>query len=354
VGAKTAIEWTDATWNAVRGCTRVSRGCGGPGREGGCYAETIAARFSGPGQPYEGLARRVGGEARWTGKVALVETHLADPLRWRRPRRIFVNSMSDLFHEAVPDSWIDRIFAVMALAPQHTFQVLTKRPERMRAYLAQPFGDYCDEFIERISDAAVALAGDPCAAHVEDATWPLPNVWFGVSVEDQAAANARIPALLGTAAAVRFLSCEPLLGPVDLMSVIAADGPLGRFVPFNALSATNWVTGQPTPSLDWVIAGGESGPRARPMHPAWARGLRDQCSAAGVPFFFKQWGEWRPSMSPKGDGPSHWVLPDGEYRAIENAESWPTGALPMRRSGKAAAGRDLDGRTWDQLPGIAA
>jgi len=257
---KSAIEWTDATWNPVRGCTRVSPGCGGPGKAGGCYAERIAARFSGPGQPFEGFAERKGGEARWTGKVALIEDMLAVPLRWSKPRRIFVNSMSDLFHEHLPDGAIDQVFAMMALCPQHTFQVLTKRPERMRDYLSDQ---------------------DPM---------PLPNVWLGVSAEDQARADERIPLLLETPAAVRFVSCEPLLGPIDLINLDHTgaqrkDQAHGISALWRAAAEIGLRT-----MLDWVICGGESGPVARPMHPDWARSLRDQCQAAGVPFFFKQWG----------------------------------------------------------------
>jgi protein gp37 len=136
MGDKSEIEWTEATWNPIRGCSRKSPGCGGPGDHGGCYAEGIAARFSGPGQPYEGIAEMRGGKPRWTGKLAFIEPSLTLPLRWKKPRQIFVNSMSDLFHENVPYEWIDKIFAVMALCPQHTFQVLTKRSARMRGYLS--------------------------------------------------------------------------------------------------------------------------------------------------------------------------------------------------------------------------
>jgi len=260
---RAGIEWTDATWNPLRGCSRVSEGCRN------CYAERIAARFSGPGQPYEGLAERTAKGPRWTGKVALIESALYHPLRWRKPRRIFVNSMSDLFHQDVPDEWIDRVFAVMALAPQHTFQVLTKRPERMGAWFATGLDT-------REEDVATAMRRiDINSGFFTD--WPLPNVWLGTSVEDQPTADARIPHLLAAPAAVRFVSAEPLLGPVDLTVYMFGA---------HQTEETDWIARR----LDWLIVGGESGPGARPMHPDWARSLRDQCAAASVPFFFKQWG----------------------------------------------------------------
>ena len=228
----TSIEWTDASWNPIRGCSRVSEGC----RH--CYAERMAFRFSGEGQPYEGLLRidaAVDRQPQWNGRTELVPSHLLDPLRWRRPRRIFVNSMSDLFHESVPRDWLDRIFAVMACARQHTFQVLTKRPEAMRRY----------------------------SREVSSRRWPLPNVMLGVSVENQEAVESRVPVLLDTPAALRFLSIEPLLGPVYLERLR---------------------------ELDWVIVGGESGPAARRCDLAWIEHILSQCADAGVPCFVKQLG----------------------------------------------------------------
>jgi len=324
VAENSPIEWTDDTWNPLRGCTRVSPGCGGPGNQGGCYAEKIAARFSDPGQAYHGLAVRTSKGGRWTGKVALAEHLLTRPLKWRRPRRIFVNSMSDLFHESVPDEWIDRVFAVMALAPQHEFQVLTKRAARMRRYFERydaAHDDNCADFVAnaaRKAGATLMMCRDARERVLDD--WPLPNVWLGVSVEDQGRADERIPHLLATPAAVRFLSCEPLLGPVDL----------GQCLP--EFERIGWITY--LDHLDWVIAGGESGPGARPMHPDWARSLRDQCAAVGVPFFFKQWGEWGPVD--KGI-----VGHKAEPRTVD---------LPLERWGKKAAGRLLDGVVHDAMP----
>lgn len=264
----TGIEWTDATWNPIRGCSRVSEGCRN------CYAESVAARFSGPGLPYEGLARRTAsGEARWTGVAKMVPKMLDQPMRWQKPRRIFVNSMSDLFHESLDFRDIAAIFGVMALAERHTFQVLTKRPARMVEWFQ--WASRVD-IITEMSEALSAELGDGFAslAYRASAGWPLPNVWLGVSVEDQAAADERIPLLMKTPAAIRFLSCEPLLGPVDFRTVPG----------FNrvALDLSNF----------WVIVGGESGPGARPMRPSWVHQIRYLCSNAGVPFFFKQWGEY--------------------------------------------------------------
>jgi len=288
----TSIQWADATWNPTRGCSRISRGCQL------CYAERIAARFgtrgtedvgfdipaSKPtGPAFEGFAEMRNGQPHWTGRVELVESALDWPLRWRgskqaraegRPSRIFVNSTSDLFHEKLSDGDIDRVFAVMALAPQHCFQVLTKRPERMLHYLNR------QELRDCIDDAA----GDFDACHANlDGRWPLPNVWLGVSVEDQETAAKRIPLLLQTPAAVRFVSCEPMLGPVDFKYRLLPQSLRGLWAdPPLDLPEHH--------SLDWVIIGGESGPRARPLDLAWARAVVEQCRKARVAVFFKQGG----------------------------------------------------------------
>lgn len=277
-----AIEWTDYTWNPVTGCSKVSQGCHF------CYAERLWPKVS------AAEAKRLGTMPRPFTDVRTHPERLSQPLRLRRPRRIFVNSMSDLFHEDVPREFVELVFSTMAAAKRHTFQVLTKRPERMRAL----------------------MSGDILSI-------PLPNVWLGVSVEDQATADERIPLLLQTPAAVRFLSCEPLLGPIDLNRI-----PIPR--------GTVECAGGQLPPVDWVIAGGESGPKARPSHPQWFTSLRDQCASAGVPFFFKQWGEW---LGAEQDGG---INARGEQ--VLNATS---GAV---RVGKKAAGRLLDGRTHDEYP----
>jgi protein gp37 len=243
---KSAIEWTEATWNPVTGCDRVSAGCDH------CYALALAARLKAMGQP----KYQRDGDPRTSGPGFGVTMHPAEleiPRRWRRPRVIFVNSMSDLFHPQVSADFVARVFEVMAATPQHTYQVLTKRPKRARQLLRD---------------------------------WTLvPNVWLGVSIEDERVVD-RADILRQVRAAVRFLSLEPLLGPLPSLDL----------------------TG-----IDWVIVGGESGPDHRPMRKEWVLELRNRCQAAGVPFFFKQWGG------------------------------------PTPKSG----GRLLDGRTWDEMPPLA-
>src|SRR5215471_4065711 len=281
----TTIEWTrdsaggiGATWNPVTGCEKVSPGCAH------CYAEVFAERFRGvPDHPYQqGFDLRL-----WPDRLTL-------PLRWRRPRLIFVNSMSDLFHPEVPDQFIAQVFEVMVEAPQHTFQVLTKRHERLAQLAA-------------------------------DLPWP-PNVWMGVSIENRRFVH-RADHLRRVRSAVRFISAEPLLGPLDGLD-------LG--------------------GIHWLIAGGESGPGARPMHPDWARQLRDRCQESGVAFFFKQWGAHVPE--------DQLDVPLGRALAIDargrpwtarSAAAVPGASLVrLRRVGKGRAGRLLDGQTWNEYPQV--
>jgi len=280
----TAIQWCDKTWNPVTGCTKVSPGCAH------CYAEGVAERFWATQYPpvVDEVPFSRGRIGMKDGQVNLVprprqftdvQTHkdrLLAPLSWRKPVRVFVNSMSDLFHEDVPDGFIDYVFAVMALAPQHTFQILTKRPERMRAYLSQH--DIGLQWLLRLN-VAPERHRDRWSYQAADAVrWTrqgLPNVWLGVSVENQHCADERIPLLLQTPAAVRFLSCEPLIGPVDLSA----------WLPIETIGGVEMET---WPS--WVICGGESGPKARPCDVAWVRSIVKQCHAAGVKVFVKQLG----------------------------------------------------------------
>lgn len=313
---KTGIQWTEATWNPTTGCTKVSQGCKN------CYAKH---------QAWPRLAASQG-TVYFGREFENVQTHdqrLDQPIRWRKPRRIFVNSMSDLFHEDIPDEFIERVFAVMARCPHHEFQVLTKRADRMLNWFLHgpgwsPSGD----------ELFKAASG----------RWPLPNVWLGVSCEDQATADERIPLLLQTPAAVRWISAEPLLGPLSI----------GLY-----LTRSNHRTEAPGHAgLDWVVVGGESGPNARPMHPAWARTLRDQCVASRVPFFFKQIGEWTWHDFPvlDRDTPMQVLFNDGmtgpadvSYDIRTQAERSPR---VVRKIGKHAAGRsiDTDGKEWNEYP----
>lgn len=322
------IEWTDRSWNPVVGCTKISEGCRN------CYAFNLHNSRHKAYQ--EGKLQHIPQYSKPFDDVQLLPERLISPLRWKKPQKIFVNSMSDLFHEDVPFEFIDKVFSVMALAQQHTFQILTKRPERML------------EFMKRTEwRESVGLAD-----------WPLSNVWLGVSVENQQAADKRIPLLLETPATVRFLSCEPLLGEVNLkqidLGIKKTHGYGNRRIIWDAL--TGWehqfdpmLKNQEIPrsslsgpdrKIHWVIVGGESGPKARPMHPNWARSLRDQCEAAEVPFFFKQWGEW------------------AQVHELRSGEPGIRGKLwynfdpdtSVCRVGRRSAGRLLDGVLYEQFP----
>lgn len=358
----THIEWTDATWNPITGCAIVSKGCTN------CYAMKLAGTRLRHHPSRAGLTRETKAGPVWTGEVRFNEQWLDQPIRWRRPRRIFVCAHGDLFAEGVPDEWIDRVFAVMVLASQHTYQVLTKRPERMRAYVSEPatvrriYELVCDLVVDRQMPVILIAPGideraAPPGPRVHLDTWPLPNVWLGVSTEDQATADERIPELLATPAAVRFVSAEPLLGAMDLGDYLHR--VTGRAVdPICDICDERHEGPCEANALDWVIVGGESGPDARPMHPNWARSIRDQCQEAGVAFFFKQWGAWAPG------GNATWPATKTERTASWCEDRWHFDSLTPRQSeethrddepdvfllGKAAAGRLLDGREWSEFP----
>lgn len=356
-----AIEWCDDTWNPVTGCTEVSPGCDH------CYAKTFAERWRGTSGHY--FERGF--------DVQLRPDKLDQPLRWRKPRKIFVNSMSDLFHDSVPDEYIARVWAIMALSPRHTYQLLTKRHGRMRSLVGS------ERFAGRVYKAVndVLAQGDPprIAEDIIVAALDgfcrgnfavLPNVWGMVSAEDQQRADLRIPALLDTPFAVRGVSAEPLLGPMDLLGDAENPGP--------AIIRTGVQTRPNTPDgpaeydyddqvgIDWVIVGGESGPGARPMHPDWARSLRDQCQEADVAFLFKQWGEWSTDfyrgthllqttgqLITRASGTT--TNPYGYGSGVQDlVDRGHPGWVRVRRAGKRAAGRQLDGRTWDQYPEVDA
>lgn len=348
----TKIEWTDETWNPVTGCTKVSQGCKN------CYAERIWPKVAGAE-----AARAANVEApghrpapRAFTDVRCHSERLDAPLHWKKPRRVFVNSMSDLFHEDVPEDFILNVFNVMRMAWQHTFQVLTKRPQRML--------DLCG----KLSSSNAPGCGPLLSFSGRHPIQPLPNVWLGVSVEDQATADERIPLLMQTPAAVRFLSCEPLLGALTLCP--PADSTYKQLWPFyytgkfdeaaakTAPPAPDRIRGL-FPKIDWIIAGGESGPKARPSHPDWFRSLRDQCAAAGVPFFFKQYGEWAQCdtdvhadeygthVYPLEESILEAVYDLGDPRRIEVMEAH---GIEFGRFGKKLNGRTLDGREHNEYP----
>lgn len=321
---KSKIEWTDTTWNPVAGCYPVSRGCAH------CYAARMAKRLAAMGQ--EKYLGTVDAHGRWTGLIHLDYDALRAPYSWRKPRRVFVCSMSDLFHEAVSWAFLQHVFKTMRENPQHTFQVLTKRPERMRDYLR----------------------------HREPAGVPA-NVWLGVSVENQAMADERIPLLLDFLAAVRFLSCEPLVGPLRLPLFHGADVKVcPACLDGTPSRCDNGPQHCPLKPIQWVICGGESGPKAAPMHPDWARGLRDQCVAAGVPFFFKQWGGWSAiydrDQDPGGKSVEALRLnhPKGRWLNLEGGHGFHGERVHfVVPTNKKLSGRLLDGREWNEFPGVA-
>jgi len=352
-----SIEWTNATWNPVTGCSVVSPGCTN------CYAMRLAGTRLKNHPSRAGLTIDTKAGPVWNGQVRFNAQWIDQPLRWKKPQMIFVCAHGDLFHEDVPDEWIDQVFAVMALAPHHTFQVLTKRSARMRNYMSRPHGfrdrrgsedtsieRWCWEHLRAHRNLQEELIKWP---------WPLPNVWLGVSAEDQNRADERIPDLLATPAAIRFLSAEPLLGPINLRSIdVSGDeeilplgaGWLDRLEPGEIEHAR----------LDQVIVGGESGQGARPMHPDWARSLRDQCVQADVPFFFKQWGSWLPVYDPEVDDPRGFLrdyclrnTPKGQWMN-HAGERCSTGDRIIRilPVGKKDAGRKLDGFEHNGMPAI--
>lgn len=354
MGESSNIEWTDATWNPVVGCTMVSPGCAH------CYAEVMGARLkamavadSAAGKD-AGRKRHyvdaIGENSKWSGQLVPVPEALGDPLRWKRPRKVFVNSMSDLFHQDVPFEFIAKCFAVMVLAEQHTFQVLTKRDGTLRIWAEWlqfhwpslfPHGNPPDELdanvvLDFLEDADI---GRPVSADDFPPPWPPQNVLVGVSIEDQKRAS-RFDAVceLGEAGWRTMVSLEPLLGPVVIPERYLALGDRA-----------------------WVIVGGESGHGARPMHPDWPRAIRDQCVAAGVPFFFKQWGEWQNGSCGQGDRETavlnngRFVFPDtmaGREQLDGDLQGeWSRfNPTSMSKVGKHVAGRMLDGREWSQFP----
>ncbi|MBB2698912.1 UNVERIFIED_ORG: protein gp37 [Rhizobium esperanzae] len=343
----TKIEWTDATWNPITGCAIVSPGCTN------CYAMKLAGTRLQHHPSRAGLTRDSKAGPVWTGEVRFNEQWLTQPLTWSRPRMIFVCAHGDLFAEGVPDEWIDKVFAVMALAPQHIFQVLTKRPERMREYIRS------SETYGRILRAADPLRSQrrhlgsiPISAPSHAGFWP--QLWLGVSVEDQKRAEERIPILLDTPAAIRWISAEPLLGPLDLDKDGAVNEDSGRSF-LRSWGRNDWHSR----GLDWVVAGGESGLGCRPMHPHWVYALRDQCVAAEVPFLFKQWGNWIVASAENGHHDSSMVTNDAIWLDVDGRQAKPScdgmrEPIGMFRVTKSRAGRKLSGVEHNGYPPLPA
>ncbi len=347
----TKIEWTHVpgykgeTWNPVTGCTKVSPGCAH------CYAERIDARFKRGAGPYlPGLAT-----------ITCHTDRLGHPLRWASPRAVFVCSMSDLFHDEVPDEFIEAVFGIMAVASTHIFMVLTKRPERALRWFTERGGlETREQLVARAAEERGLVVWDSSGSdrakyalvrlRLTDAQlerrrvwpgWPLPNVWVGTSVENQHWADVRIPELVQIPAAVRFLSVEPLLKPVDLSRYLVC-------CPACDQSHLGYCEDRKPAPISWVIVGGESGPRARPMPVEAARQVRDQAVNAGVPFFFKQWGEWAPRVAIPtlfGD----WNCKDAKASVLRNTDG--SGTI-MVHVGRKAAGTALDGREWLEFPPV--
>lgn len=316
MGDRSKIEWTEASWNTVYGCDKVSPACAH------CYIERTP--------PYRMRGLRF---ERGSIPVQLLDDskRMFQPIRWKKPRRIFVNSLGDTFHDDVPDEYIAMIFAVMAAAPQHTFQVLTKRAERMHDLLISPaFQRLVDTTWENLNGRE---PGDPPLETI----WPLDNVWLGVTAENQRWLDQRIPYLLDTPAVIYWLSIEPMCGPIDLkprmnrnQCLRCGEVHIGGVLLYDHEARTH--------GIDWVVVGGESGPGARPMNPVWERQVRQQCAAAGVAYFFKQHGEWAPASMLPIQPPT--VL---QYMFSDGTE--------MLRVGRRIAGRLVDGQEWNQYPG---
>lgn len=395
MGDNTKISWADASWSIVTGCTRISSGCDH------CYIERTP--------PFRMAHRKFDGDGIGsTTGVLLHPERFQIPMRWRRPRRIFVCSLADVFHDDVPDGFLVQLWETMAQCPQHIFQILTKRPARMRSFLKR-WHDTTGDNLAGGEGLLSPMPRGPAAVRQtyssprallfadmldymgeppEGAAYPLydwmegprfypgvlPNVWIGTTAENQKTADLRIPILLDTPAAVRWISAEPLLSAIDLLGDTENPGPAiirtGVHTPGGPWGPDEHDHDDQV-GIDWVIVGGESGPGARPMHPYWAEKLHQQCETAGIAWHFKQWGEWSPlapydkhrrfdfrngiTMTDDGNtyGPGDLTYPDGlRYGEAMRADYPHHHPTSMYKVGKKVAGRELyhDGRTFDGYP----
>ena len=326
------IEWTNETWNPVIGCSKISEGCEN------CYAEKMAFRLA--HMEWSNDYRKLNycnvicpDTKKWTGKTQFVKEAITKPLEWKKPRKIFVCSMGDLFHETISFESIDMLMAIITCSPQHTFQILTKRPERMLEYFTQDKR----KLIEGWEDASYEIGisdknGEPdgAACYIYNRSqdeWPLKNIWLGVTCENQQRTNERLPVLLKIPAAKKFISCEPLLGDIDFYK-FSSSLPSDKNHP--------WRNEAILFGIDWLIVGGETGTNASPMHPDWARNLKYQCIPAKVPFFFKGWGEYAPHMA---------YLNKSIKTVCHNTIEYN-----MCKVGKTKSGSLLDGVEYNEMP----
>jgi protein gp37 len=325
--ANTKIEWTDKVWNPITGCTPISEGCKN------CYAKKMACRLQG----------RHGYDKTDPFKITIhSEDKFLEPLKWRKPANVFVCSMGDLFHKDVPTAEIDKVFAIAAILPKHNFLFLTKRPERMAEYFSTPAKQLAERWEEAIYAMGISDKNDDvdsvaCYLHNICALgWPLKNIWLGVTVENQQAADQRLHYLNSIRAAVKFVSCEPLLSGINFKQSLG--------------ESLKWHAGGLKNCLSWVIAGGETGHNARPIISNWVESLQKQCAYNSIPFFFKGWGEWMPSgQMDAGLRRETYLINPNKYKFKNYCENGVCIEV-TQKTGKKISGDLLDGKQYHEFP----